>query len=145
MLLERRDVIGREPEAARPVRHRTRADRGRNRFGQRRELRLELTARQRRRIRVPPHVVGRARRCFPDVVVCADFAVTAGLQLSQHLCGPRIGRDRVGDDVGRAHAVTGEERVQPRQRVDVLERLIDSSRRVPLVVTFGVDADEQVH
>ncbi len=75
----------------------------------------------------------------------ADLAVAAGEQLPQHVRGPRIGRDRVRDDVGRPHAVAGEERVQPRQRVDVLERLMRSSRRVPLVVAFGVDADEQVH
>ena len=36
-----------------------------------------------------------------------------------------------------------EQRMQLRQRVDVLEGLLLAGPQVPLVVAFGVDADEQ--
>ena len=64
-------------------------------------------------------------------MVRADFAVAAAEQPSQHLGRPRVRRDRIGDDVGRPHAVPREQRVQPRQRVDVLERLVARARRRP--------------
>ena len=34
------------------------------------------------------------------------------------------------------------QRVQPRQRVDILELLVCARGRVPLIVSFGVDADQ---
>jgi hypothetical protein len=39
--------------------------------------------------------------------------------------------------------MTGEERVQPRQRVEVLEPLVRPCGGVPLVVAFRIDADEE--
>jgi hypothetical protein len=37
------------------------------------------------------------------------------------------------------------ERMEARQRIDVLEPLVGSRGRVPLVVTFGIDAYEEMH
>ena len=39
----------------------------------------------------------------------------------------------------------GEQRMQLRQRIDVLERLVRPRRGVPLVVAFGVDPDRAGH
>ena len=94
---------------------------------------------------MPLDVLGGAGGRFPGVMMRADLAVAAGLQPAQHVRRTRVGRDRMRDHVGRPHAVPREQRVQPRQRVDVLEPLVRARRRVPLVVAFGVDADEQVH
>ncbi len=142
---EARDVIGREPEPPGPVRHGPRPGRGGDRARERLELLLELDARQRRGVRMPAHVGLGARRRFPGVVMRADFAIAAREQPAKHVGRPGIARDRIRDDVGRPHAVPGKQRVQPRQRVDVLERLPRARGGVPLVVAFGVDADEEPH
>ena len=41
--------------------------------------------------------------------------------------------------------MTREQRVQPRQCVDVLEALVEPRLRVPLIVAFGIDPYEQMH
>ena len=40
--------------------------------------------------------------------------------------------------------MTGEQRVQTRKCVDVVERLIGPGGRIPLVVAFGIDANEKM-
>ena len=112
-----------------------------DRVGQRGELLLELRKRQVGRIRMPFHVLGRRGRRLPRVMMRADLAIAARLQSAQHVHRPRIDRHRMGNHVGRPDTVAREQRVQPRQRVDVLEPLIRARGRVPLVVAFGVDAD----
>ncbi len=138
-------VRSREPEAAGPVGHGRAADR---RFDGRRErfqLLFELRAREHAGIRVPLHVVRRARRCFPRVMVGPDLAVSRSEQATEHVRRSPVGRNRMGDDIRRPDAVTGKQRVEPGEGVDVLESLVRAGRRIPLVVPFGVDPDEQVH
>jgi hypothetical protein len=40
--------------------------------------------------------------------------------------------------------MTREQRVEAWQRVDVLEGLVGTRSRVPLVIAFGVDTDQEV-
>ena len=79
------------------------------------------------------------------MVMRADLAVAARQQRTQHVGGSRVLRHRIGDDVGRPDAMTRKQRVQARQRVDVVELLVCARGRVPLIVAFGVDADQQMH
>jgi hypothetical protein len=74
-----------------------------------------------------------------------DLTVAACEQTSKNISGPRIPGDWIGDDVSRPDSVPREQRMQPGQRVDVLELLMRPGVRVPLIVAFGVDADQQIH
>jgi hypothetical protein len=76
-------------------------------------------------------------------MVRANLRVASLGERPQDVGGPRVGRDRVRDDVGRPDAVAREELVQARERVQVLERLMRARPDVPLVVAFGVDRDEK--
>jgi hypothetical protein len=67
------------------------------------------------------------------------LTVAARAEFTEHGCGGRINRDRVRHDIRRTNAVAGEQRMQPRKRIDVLEALVGPRRRVPLVVAFGID------
>jgi hypothetical protein len=78
-------------------------------------------------------------------MVRANLAITAGQQAPQDLGRAAIRGDRIGDDVGRTNAMLCEQRVKAGQRVDVLEPLVRARGGVPLIVSFGVDADQQVH
>ncbi len=82
----------------------------------------------------------RAGRRFPRVVMRADLAVTAGQQRPQNRGRTRVGRHRMRDHIRRPNAMPREQRMQPRQRVDVLEALVQPRLGVPLVVALGVDA-----
>ena len=86
-----------------------------------------------------------AGRCFPRVVVRADFAVASGHQSAQHVRGTGVSGDRIGDDVCRPDAVLRKERVKPRQGVNIAELLMCTRGRVPLVVAFSIDADQEIH
>ena len=88
-----------------------------------------------------PDVLFGARRRLPGVMVSANLAVATVLQRAQYLRRTWIDGDRVGDHVGRPDAVLLKQRMQPRQRVDVLEALIETRRRIPLVVAFRVNAN----
>jgi hypothetical protein len=94
---------------------------------------------------MPPHVVDRAGRRFPGMMMRADFAVAPGKQVAQDGRRARVRRNRVGDDVGRPDAMFREERVEARERVQVFEGLVAARLRVPLVVAFRVDTYEEVH
>ena len=73
-------MIGGKAEAPGAVRDGTPSDRGLDGAGQVRELFLELTQREIRRVRMPPDVVRRAGRRLPGVVVRPDLTVPARLQ-----------------------------------------------------------------
>jgi hypothetical protein len=75
------------------------------------------------------------------VVMRADFAVASPFQLAQHVRRRRIDGNRIRDHVSRPDTVSGEQRVQPRERMDVLEPLIGARGSIPLIVAFGVDAN----
>src|SRR5262249_12781110 len=106
---------------------------------------LELRQRQVRRIGMAADVFFGAWRRLPGVVVGAGLAISTGLQRAQHVGRTPVDCHRIGDDVGRTDAVPREQRMQPRQRIDVLKALIGARGGIPLVVAFRVDADEQVH
>jgi hypothetical protein len=74
-----------------------------------------------------------------------DLTVAACEQSSKNISGPRIPGDRICDHVRRPDCVPRKECMQPGQRVDVLELLMRPGVRVPLIVAFGVDADQQIH
>ena len=107
------------------------------------ELRLEVVAAEPERVRMPVDVFGRRRRRLPGVVVSADLSVTRRAKARQDVRRLRIHRDRIGRQVGRAHAVALEELVQNGEPARVAERLVTPRRGIPLVVPFGVDANEQ--
>src|SRR5689334_6459791 len=92
---------------------------------------------------MPLDVVSSARRRFPRMMMRRDLGVPVLLDSSEYAGRLRIARDRIGDEVCRTDTVALEELVQTSQRVDVLERLMSTGANVPLVVPFGVDADEQ--
>ena len=74
----------------------------------------------------------------------ADFTVAACEQLAQDVGGWRILRDRMSNHICGANGVLGKQRVQPRQGVDVLEPLVQPRCGIPLVVTLGIDSNEQI-
>ena len=73
----------------------------------------------------------------------ANLAIASRLETTQDIDRSGVGRDRIRNDVSRPHPVPGEERMQLRQRVQILEPLPRPRRRVPLVVPLGIDADEE--
>ena len=145
LALEREDVRRRETEAARSIRHRPFADGRRDRVGQDSQLLLELHDRE-----VATRTDGERRRppsraAFPRRDDARRSRSRRRAISSRSTSADRaIAGDRIRDHVGRPDAVPLEERMQLRQRIEVLEPLVRARGRVPLVVAFGVDADEQV-
>ena len=73
----------------------------------------------------------------------ADLAVATEQQKPEDLLRSLVARDRPCHDVGRPDAVHLKQRVERWQRVNVFECLVLACFRAPLIVAFGVDADEQ--
>src|SRR6187549_225656 len=89
------------------------------------------------------HVFRAERRRLPGVVVRADLRITSSQEVAQDSGRACIGRHWMGDDVRGPNAMTREKFVQTAERVDVLEGLVPAGARIPLIVAFGVDRDEQ--
>ena len=85
---------------------------------------MELIDRQIERVEVAAEILLRARRRLPRVMMRADSHVPRFAQRAQHVRRSRILRDRMRNHVCWPHAMMPEERVQLRQRVEVVERRI---------------------
>src|SRR5215217_2409635 len=134
--LERSDVIGRESKAPRTVRDGLSPRAPQDGTGQSFELRFELGQRQVGRVGVASDVLLPTRRRLPCMMMRTDFTVPLFEKRAQDVRRLPVGCDGMGDDVGRTYSMSREQCMEPRQRVDVLEALVQPRHGIPLVVTL---------